>query len=135
MPGLSFKLERNTLTALITESQIICPDGPLRKICNVIYICVSGLLSLHRELKRTFKAAYAEGTFRNLKTQWISYVSFCVFYGLKHLSKDPWVLCLYVQLLSHSFVSKGAIENYLSGARTYFRLSDKNFDSIERKMG
>ena len=92
---------------------------------------------MHRELKRTFRAAYAEGTFRNLKTQWNSYVSFCVFYGLNHLSKDPLVLCLYAQLLSHSFVSKGAIENYLSGARTYFRLagvSDEHFDSIELKM-
>ena len=98
--------------------------------------CVSGLVQLNRELKRSFKAAYAEGTFKNLKTQWNSYVSFCVFYGLDHLSSDPLVLCLYIQLLSHS-MTKGAIDNYLSGARTFYRLSgvsDEHFDSIELKM-
>ena len=64
-------------------------------------------------------------------------MSFCVFYKLDCFSQDPIVLCLYVQLLSRSFISQGTIDNYLSGAKTLYRLSGipvDVFDSIELKL-
>lgn len=83
------------------------------------------------------RAAFAPGTYQNLKTQWNSYIAFCIFFKLDCFSQDPSVLCLYIQLLSRSMKAQGTIDNYLSGAKTLYRLSGVStqvFDAIELKL-
>ena len=64
------------------------------------------------------KAAFAEGTSKNLKVQWRAYLLFCNFYGLKTIPATTETLCLYGQFLGRSFKSVESIRNYISGVKT-----------------
>ena len=64
------------------------------------------------------KAAFAEGTSKNLKVQRRAYLLFCNFYGLKTIPATTETLCLYGQLLGRSFKSVESIRNYISGVKT-----------------
>ena len=75
-----------------------------------------GLRSLRRALDRSRRAAYAEGTFRNLSTQWRAYLLFCFYFGFVSVPSSSHTLCLYAQFLS-SYVTPGTIRNYLNGVR------------------
>ena len=64
------------------------------------------------------KAAFAEGTSKNLKVQWRAYLLFCNFFGLKTIPATTETLCLYGQFLGRSFKSVESIRNYISGVKT-----------------
>ena len=74
--------------------------------------------SLKKDLSISRRSAYAEGTVKNLKIQWESYLSFCLYFGLTYLPADTNVLCLYAQCLSRTFKSTQSIKNYISGIKT-----------------
>ena len=40
---------------------------------SFLFISESELIALNKEVKRSMKVAYAEGTFRNLRVQWESF--------------------------------------------------------------
>ena len=61
--------------------------------------------------------AFAEGSYSNLRTQFRSYFSFCVYFGRHPLPADSETICGYVQFLSRS-LQPTAIRNYLSGVKT-----------------
>ena len=73
---------------------------------------------LQKEVKTSMKAAFAEGTSKNLKVQWRAYLLFCKFYGLKTILATTHTLCLYGQFLGRSFKSVESIRNYISGVKT-----------------
>ena len=74
--------------------------------------------SLEKDLNISRRSAYAKGTIKNLKIQWESYLSFCMYFGLTYLPADTNVLCLYAQCLSRIFKSTQSIKNYISDIKT-----------------
>ena len=82
---------------------------------------------LQKEVKTSMKAAFAEGTSKNLKVQWRAYLLFCKFYGLKALPATAETLCLYGQFLGRSFKSVESIRNYISGLKTMHLMLDVKF--------
>ena len=85
---------------------------------SFLFISESELIALNKEVKRSMKGAYADGTFRNLRIQWESFLSFCFKYKLNHFPVDVRTLCLYAQFLSRSFKSVQLVRNYLSAVKT-----------------
>lgn len=82
------------------------------------------LRALRVALVKSKKAAFAEGSYKNLQVQWRSYLLFCFFFKFEHIPTTAEVLCLYAQFLSRSFKSVSSIRNYLSGIRTLHLLLD-----------
>ena len=76
------------------------------------------MLCLKKDLNASRRAAYATGTRKNLKTQWESYLLFCVYFGLAYLPISTENLSLYSQFLSRSMRSAQTIKNYISGVKT-----------------
>ena len=84
---------------------------------------------LQKEVKLSMKAAFAEGTSRNVKLQWRSYLLFCGFYGFKTIPATSDILCLYAQFLSRFFRSVESVKNYISGVKTMYYMLDVEFPS------
>ena len=74
------------------------------------------LSKLSRDLKKTRKAAYAAGTQKNHRTQWRSYLYFCLHFDLVFLPASIRTISLYCQFLSRS-MTPPSIRNYLSGVK------------------
>ena len=74
------------------------------------------LSKLSRDLKKTRKAAYAAGTQKNHRTQWRSYLYFCLHFDLVSLPASIRTISLYCQFLSRS-MTPPSIRNYLSGVK------------------
>ena len=84
-------------------------------------------MKLQKEVKHSMRAAFAEGTTKNLEAQWKAYLLFCEFYRLKALPTSSDILCLYAQFLCRSFKSVESVKNYISGVnnlifRIYFAI-------------
>ena len=75
------------------------------------------LQKLRKDLNKSRKAAYAESTSKNLKTQWKSFLLFCIHFNLEALPTSLDTVCLYAQFLSRSFKTVDSIRNYLSGVK------------------
>lgn len=76
------------------------------------------LLNLKRDLDHSNKAAYAEGTRKNLKLQWESYLLFCLYFNLNSLPASTKNLQLFAQFLSRTFKSADSIRNYVNGVKS-----------------
>lgn len=81
-----------------------------------LYILDTSLSQLNKDLRRTRRAAYAEGTHKNHRTQWRAYLSFCFYFGLDYLPGSLDTVCLYCQFLSRSMTPQ-SVRNYLSGVK------------------
>ena len=78
------------------------------------------------------KVAYAEGTFKNLRIQWESFLLFCFYYKLNPFPVDVETLCLYAQFLSRSFKSvQSSVRNYLSAVKTLHSLLDLKYPETD----
>ena len=97
-------------------------------------------LQLHRlrkQLKSSKRAAFAEGTVKNLRWQWKLFIMFCIYFSFEPLPASVECLCLYAQFLSRSFKAPTSIRNYVSGVKTMHVLLDVTYlgkDSIELKL-
>ena len=82
--------------------------------------CVSDkqMNDLKAELRNSRRQAFAEGTNKNLKIQWETFLLCCFYFKLTYLPVDTETLSLYAQFLSRSFKSVQSIKNYLSGVKT-----------------
>ena len=69
-------------------------------------------------MKASRKKAYAQGTAKNLKIQWESFLLFCIYFGLAYLPASTETLSLYTQFLSRTFDSVHSIKNYVSGVKS-----------------
>lgn len=96
----------------------------------IIFISEKQLCRLKKDLSSTRKQAYAEGTHKNLKIQWETYLMFCIYFGLTYLPMDTSTLSLYAQFLGRSFKSTQSIKNYLSGVKTMHHLLGYSTEKI-----
>ena len=95
------------------------------------------LLKLKQDTRETSKSAYAIGTFENLNTQWVKFLEFCVYFGLKAFPATTLVLVWYAQFLSRSLKAHSSIVGYLSGVKTLHTLlkySISGFNGLLLKM-
>ena len=95
------------------------------------------LKGLKKELKRSKRAAFAEGTDRNLHWQWQTFFLFCTRFQYKPVPASSETICLYAQFLSRSFKAVESIRNYISGVRTLHHLLEVEFpsaDNIDLKL-
>ena len=88
--------------------------------------------SLKSDLRASVLCAYAEGTRKNLRIQWESFVLFCVYFKLCFLPASTDTIQLYAQFLSRSFDSVSSIRNYLSGVKTVHHLLGFTFEDINQ---
>jgi len=77
-------------------------------------------------------SSFAEGTRRNLKIQWESFLLFCTYFSFCYLPASTRTLQLYAQFLSRSFKSVASIRNYLSGIRTIHQLMGYSLDDMNQ---
>ena len=92
---------------------------------------------LKAQLKVTQRAAYAEGTYKNLETQWKKYLEFCQEFDFVVMPADTETICLYAQFLSNSFKAPQSVKNYVNGVRVLHALNDHPvvaFKSFELKL-
>lgn len=73
------------------------------------------LRRLKKELKKSKKQAYAEGTTANVLTQWRTFNKFCDKYDIHEWPSSTETLCLFAQYLAKRMRSVKSIENYLFG--------------------
>lgn len=91
----------------------------------------SDLQILKSERKKSLRSAHAEGTRRNMKTQWKSFFLFCFYFKLSPLPCNLETLCLFAQFLSRSFNSVDSIRNYLYGVKFLHLFLDLPFTHFE----
>ena len=95
------------------------------------------LAALRREFRHAKRSAFADGTRKNLRVQWKSYVMFCMYFDLTIVPADKDILGLYIQFLARSFKSVDAIRNYLSGIKLMHMLLDvscPSFSALDIKL-
>ena len=64
------------------------------------------------------RSAFAEGTLANLTTQWVKYVSFCLYHHLDPFPASVETLCRYAHFLSLGFKAHESVVNYICGVKT-----------------
>ena len=92
---------------------------------------------MRQEVLRSKRAAFADGTARNLRWQWKLFIMFCAYFRFKILPASIECLCLYAQFLSRSMRAVDSIRNYLSGVCTLHVLCDIPYmgkDNVELKL-
>lgn len=100
------------------------------------------LRKLKKDVKRSKCAAYASGTQNNLKTQWKTFIAFCLHFNFDYLPASLETVSLYVQFLSRSFKSVQSIKNYVNGVKLlhlyagleFFHLNDFEFRLLMRGL-
>ena len=85
---------------------------------------------LKEDLKVSNYSAYAEGSRRNLRVQWETFLLFCLHSQLVCLPVSTETLQMYAQFLSRSFKSVSSIKNYISGIRTVHQLLGISWDCV-----
>ena len=92
------------------------------------------LRRLRGELRGSTAAAFAEGTKKNLRTQWQSFLLFCIYFNLSYLPASTDTIQLFAQFLSRSFKSVDSIRNYISGVRTFHNILGFSTDHINNYL-
>lgn len=85
---------------------------------------------LKRDLCKSNKSAFAEGTQENLRLQWESFIYFACILNFVFLPASTSTIQLYALFLSRSFKSVQSIRNYISGVKTLHLCLDYNIDHI-----
>ena len=81
-------------------------------------------------MKTSRKKAFADGTAKNFKIQWESFLLFCFHFGSVYLPASTETLSLFTQFLSRSFKSTQSIKNYVSGVKSMHYLLGYSVDHI-----
>ena len=93
-------------------------------ILLIVYVCFCWLFleaelqCLRRQVTLSRRAAFAEGTNKNLMVQYRAFLLFCLYYNLPHLPTNADTVALYVQFLKRTFVSMTSVKNYINRAKT-----------------
>ena len=98
----------------------------------MVYFSDGHLLKLRTDLNKSNKAAYAEGTRRNFRVQWESYLLFCAYFNFVSLPTTTETLQLYAQFLSRTFKSTDSIRNYINGVKSMHLLLGYSVEHINR---
>ena len=94
------------------------------------YVTSLQLTSEKRDLQVSKQAAYAVGTRQNLRIQWESFLTFCIYFGFNALPASLSTVCLYAQFLSRSFKSVSSIKNYINGIKNMHLFHNVPFPHI-----
>lgn len=92
----------------------------------------SQLIKLKRDLDQSNRAAYAEGTRRNLQVQWESYLLFCTYFNFVSIPTCTKTLQLFAQFLSRTMKSSDSIKNYIYGITSMHLLLGYSTDNINK---
>ena len=95
------------------------------------------LQQLKREARESQQLAYAEGTFSNFSTQWVTFMEFCIKFSLVAFPVTSMTLVWYVQYLSSKLRSHRTLNSYLSGSKKLHELlgfSTKGYDGVLLKL-
>ena len=95
------------------------------------------LRELDDNVKRSQKNAFAEGTLRNLTTQWVRFLIFTISYCLTPLPVSENDICRYAQYLDGMMTAHETVLNYISGVKTLHVLlgyTTKQFESLLLKL-
>ena len=111
------------------QARCLMLNGILVRVISYMFILISerDLELSKRDLKKTKRAAVADGTNKNLKLQWKSFVLFCIHFNQTPIPCNSETIALYAQFLSRSFKVTDSVKNYISGVRTMHILLDKDF--------
>lgn len=99
-------------------------------ICNFCSFTDAERLVLEEDLKRTQLNAYAPGTHKNHRSQWKSYLTFCLHFDLTPVPATAHVIALYCQSLSRSLTPQ-SIRNYLSGVKLLHLVAGFEFPFLQ----
>ena len=72
---------------------------------------------LDRTAKNTQRKAYADGTFENLRVQWVKYLEFCIYFNLIAFPASTTVLVWFVQFLGKTVKAHGTVLSHVSGIK------------------
>ena len=89
------------------------------------------LAELDANVRRSQASAFAGGTLRNLTTQWVRYLTFCIAYDFDPLPGSVQTLCRYAQYLSSCFKSHQTLLCYLSGVKILHKLMGVSIQAFE----
>lgn len=84
--------------------------------CDISSSVAQELVTLNRDLRKTRRAAFADGTHKNHISQWRTYLAFCNYFSLECLPASLDTVCLFCQFLSRSH-TPASVRNYLSGVK------------------
>ncbi len=96
---------------------------------------LSGVDGHLRQLKKQLLASKMAALQKEV--QWITFLSFCLFFNLSWLPAFSDTVCLYAQFLSESFSSISSVRNYISGVKLLHILTDTSilpFQTTELKL-
>ena len=99
-------------------------------ICNLCFFIDADRRALEEELKRTRLYAYAPGTQKNHRSQWKSYLAFCLYFDLTPVPATAHVVSLYCQFLSRTLTPQ-SIRNYLSGVKLLHLIAGFDFPFLQ----
>ena len=81
---------------------------------------------LKKEVAESKRAAYATGTWKNLRYQFRLFINFCLYFQYSYLPASVSCLCLYAQFLSRT-VKPDTVRNYVSGVKTLHTLCEISY--------
>lgn len=99
-------------------------------ICNFCSFTDAERLVLEEDLKCTRLHVYAPGTHKNHRSQWKSYLAFCLYFDFKPVPATAHVMPLYCQFLSQSLRLQ-SIRNYLSGVKLLHLIAGFDFPFLQ----
>ena len=99
-------------------------------ICNFCSFTDADRLVLEEDLKRTHLNAYAPGTHKNHRSQWKSYLAFCLHFDFTPVPATAHVVAMYCQFLSRSLTPQ-SIRNYLSGVKLLHLIAGFEFPFLQ----
>ena len=77
----------------------------------------SQLVALKQDAVLTRRAAFSDGSNKNIRAQFRAFLMFCAYFCLEPVPVTNNVLILFAQFLSRTFVSTASIKNYLNGVK------------------
>ena len=91
------------------------------------------------DMQNSQRAAFAESTRKNLRTQWISYFEFCNYFNIQPLPASVQNICMYMyaQCLSRRLTAVSSLKNYLNAVRLLHVLDGYEYslnDAVELKL-
>ena len=95
------------------------------------------IVELILQRNSTLRAAYTEGTKKNISTHWEAYLEFCDIFQESQIQATVESLSLFIQHISNRLKTAGSVANYLSGVKTMHIINDLDtsiFDDYLIKM-
>ena len=99
------------------QARCLMLNGIRVRVISYMFISISelDLEALKRDLKKTKRAAFGDGTNKNLKLQWKSFVLFCIHFNQTPIPCNSETIALYAQFLARSYKATDSVKTTLVG--------------------